>query len=263
MNTEPTHRNPTGVEVVPAAEETTEHISGARAYSAPDTPPDEDMSAAGYLAAEVQQARLALHRTRIIGLAILVLVGGELLYITARFAGNLRPHAAAEIADGMIMQQITDKGPDLAEQLKQKVPQYIEQTPDYALQQLPQYRVAMEDRLEQQLNHYCQATSQQLGQQLDSYLDTHKAQIKDLLTNGNDPQVTRQVGLDLKQQLLRYIQDKPAGGESIKEQLDTSLAALQGTAEKLHHLATAKNLTSQERQTRRALAILTQSIDQR
>lgn len=223
-------------------------------------PLDGDSAAANYLATQVKLARTALQRTRIIGLVLLMLLGGEMIFITSKFSSSLEPHAAAEIADGMIMQQITDRGPDLASQLKQKIPEYIQQTPDYALKELPKYRLALEDRLEAQLNQYCQKTAKQLDTQLDGYLTEHKDDIKGMLTAGNDAEVSKRVGEDLKHQFLIYVHAKSQDGESIQDQLDLSLVALEGTAKTMHRLATAKDLTGQEKQTRHALAVLTSSL---
>ena len=217
-------------------------------------------SAEGYIAAQVQQARVALQRTRIIGLVALLLLGGEMIYITAKFSSSLEAHSAAEIADGMIMQQINDKGPDLANQLKQKIPEYIEKTPDYALEELPKYRKTLEDRLEAQLKQYCDKSTAKLNTELDGYLTDHKDDMKGMIAAGNDPVIAKRVGVDLKKQFLAYVQEKPATGDSIQDELDVALAALQGTAKTMHRLATAKDLTAQEKQTRHALAVLTSSV---
>jgi len=224
------------------------------------SPLDGDAGAANYLAAQVKAARTALQRTRIVGLVLLVLLGGEMIFITSKFSASLEPHSAAEIADGMIMQQISDRGPELASQLKQKIPEYIQQTPDYALKELPKYRLALEDRLEAQMTQYCQKTTAQLDTQLDSYLTEHKEDIKGMITTGSDPEVTKRVGQDLKHQFLIYIHAKSPEGESIQDQLDLSLVALEGTAKTMHRLATAKDLTAQEKQSRHALAVLTSSL---
>lgn len=236
------------------------HVPGARVYAAPNPPAGEESSATSYIAAQVQQARAALQRTRLFGIIALLLLGGEMIYLTARFSSSLQPHAAAEIADGMIMQQINDRGPEVANELKRRIPEYIRQTPDYALKQLPGYRVAIEDRLEAQLSQYCKSASKQFDQQLDRYLTEHKDDIKGMISTGSDPAVTKRVGQDLKQQLIAFTQEKIQGGESIQDQLNTALAALQGTSATMHRLAVARDLNPQEKQTRRALAILTQSL---
>lgn len=114
--------------------------------------------------------------------------------------------------------------------------------------------------MEAQLKHYCDTTSQQLDTQLDTYLTDHKDDIKGMITAGNDPEITKRVGQDLKHQFLTYLQEKPANGESVQQQLNLSLAALQGTAKTMHRLATARDLTAQEKQTRHALAVLTSSL---
>jgi tetrahydromethanopterin S-methyltransferase subunit G len=245
---------------VPEIATPSEHAVEERRETSPGGPADETQ-ATQFIATELRQARVALQRTQLIGLLILLLVGAELAYITNHFEQSLRPHAAAEIAEGMIARQVEDKGPDLANQLKEKIPQFLDQTPDYVLHQLPVYRESIEDRVETQLNQYCQRTSQQLGQHLDGYLDAHKDQIKGMLTAGNDPNAVHAMGASLKQELLSYLQDKPQGGESIVDQLNNSLVSLEEIQKKTQRLATAKDLTVSEKKARRAIAILGQSID--
>ncbi len=227
----------------------------------PGTPMPTD-SAEHYIEAELRKTRITLRQTQIFGVIVLLLVGGELLYITSRFHQSMQPHAAAEIADGIIMQQVNDKGPDFAEQIKQKIPEYIAQTPDYALQELPKYRQSVEDRVETTLTRYCDSTSQQLGHHFDSFLDTHKDQVKTLLTAPNDPAALQQTGQELRQELMGYLSEKPDKGESITDQINQSLISLQAFEKKMHHLATDKKLTPQEKKTRQVIAVLSRSINE-
>jgi len=214
-----------------------------------------------FVSQELIQAKKSLQAVRIGGTLFLVFVGGYLYYLTSTFVANMRPHDAAEIAFGIVNQQVEDKGPDLVSQLKQKVPEYIAQTPDYALQQLPKYRTTLEDRVEANLDKYCKDTSQQLGMHLDTYLDKHKDEMKGLLTAANDPVALKQMGDGLKQELTAYLQEKPATGESLSSEIDKSLSSLQEVSRQIHHLAYDKGLKPEEQKTRRALAILSSSID--
>jgi len=243
------------------AEETTEHQRGMRASASPGTPPDET-AAAQFLSAELVRARRALRATRIAGVAILLLVGGELAYITTRFTQALAPHAAAEIATGFVAEQVNDRGPEFAAMLKQKVPEFIAQTPDYALREMPNYRQALEDRLESEMTRYCQSSTQQLGQHLDTFLDQNKDKINTVLEAGSDPNAVKQLGPTLKSQLMDYLKEKPNGGESIGEKINMSLASLQEVRKTTHRLATGKNLSPNEKKARRAIAIMAHSVDQ-
>ncbi|MBI3192129.1 MAG: hypothetical protein HYZ36_05630, partial [Pedosphaera parvula] len=63
------------------------------------------------------------------------------------------------------------------------------------------------------------------------------------------------------QELMGYLEEKPEGGESIKEKLDTSLDALKRIDKQMERLATAKDLTPQEKKTRRAIAIVSKKLD--
>jgi len=238
-----------------------EHAAEERRTPPAPSGPTEESLASQFVAAELGQARRALQMTRVIGLLLVLLVGGELVYITTRFDQSLRPQAAAEIAEGMIVTQVQDKGPEIASQLKAKIPEFLAQTPDYILAQLPVYRQTLEDRVEAQLSQYCQQTSTQLGQHLDGYLEAHKDQIQGMLQAGNEPASVAELGGSLKQELLSYVEEKPQTGESLMEQIQTSLGALEEIEKKTQRLATAKDLTLQEQKTRRAIGILAHSID--
>jgi hypothetical protein len=222
---------------------------------------DSGTTAERYIAAELQKARASLRISQISSVLLVLILGGYVSYLTTHFRNQLEPHAAAEIADGLIMQQVNDNGPELTSQIKQRIPEFIEKTPDYALEQMPKYRETLADRVENDLNKYCQSTSDSLGRQLDTFLDDHKDQIKGMLTSGNDPAQVKQVGDGLKQTLIAYIKDKPAGGESVGEQIDKSLTQLEEVKKRVHRLATAKDLTTQEQKARHAIAVLTNGID--
>ena len=66
-----------------------------------------------FVSQELIQAKKSLQAVRIGGTLFLVFVGGYLYYLTSTFVANMRPHDAAEIAFGIVNQQVEDKGPDL------------------------------------------------------------------------------------------------------------------------------------------------------
>lgn len=237
--------------------------SNAKVYTTP-TPSGPSSSGEGtaerYIALELQKTRASLMRNILVGLAVLALLSGEMLYLTNGFASNLAPHAAAEVAEGFVAQQVNDRGPDVAAQVKQKIPELIEQVPDYALKQMPAYREALENRVEADLTRQCQATAPQLGQNLQTFVSAHKDQVKQMLASGNDPALVSQVGEELKATLRDYIQQKPANGESVAAQINMSLSSLQDIEKKMQRLAANKNLTPEEQKTRRAIAVLSHSI---
>ena len=101
----------------------------------PVTPPvasSGEVVAENYVVNQLQKARVDLQRTRIIGIVLMVFVVGYLSYITIKFQQSLRPESAAEIANGIISQQIQDNGPEVAEQAKQRVQAMIAELPDQA-----------------------------------------------------------------------------------------------------------------------------------
>ena len=214
-----------------------------------------------YVSTELQKARASLRSTQIASVLVVLILGGYVYYLTSNFVRQMQPHAAAEIADGLLMQQVNDNAPQLTSQLREQIPKFIQKTPDYALAELPKYREELANRVEQDLSKYCQQTSTQLGAQLDTYLDNNKDQVKGLLEQGNDPAQVKQVGDGLKQTLMTYIREKPASGEAIGDQIDKALTSLQEVQKRVHRLATATDLTPAEKKARHAVAVLTQGID--
>ena len=95
---------------------------------------DSGTTAERYIATELQKARASLRMSQITSVLIVLMLGGYVLYLTNHFRSQLEPHATAEIADGLIMQQVNDNGPELTRQIKEQIPQFIEKTPDYALE---------------------------------------------------------------------------------------------------------------------------------
>lgn len=244
------------------------NIDSSNGTSSPSPAPQDEpvvsasnTPAENYIESELKKARVGLRRTQIIGILLLVVIGGQLGYITMRFRQSLQPHVAAEIADGIIVQQVNDRGPELAEEIKRKIPEYLAQTPDYVLEQLPVYREAVEDKVETTLTQYCDSTSQQLAKHVDTYLDSHQNEIKGMLTAPEDPETLQQTAHDMRQELMSYLKEKPEKGESIQTQLDQSLASLKEFEKKMHRLAMNKNLTPQEKKTRQVIAVLSKSIN--
>ena len=218
------------------------------------------MTAENYVSGELQKARTNLQRTQIGGGVLLLLLGGWLIYITSRFTSQLQPDSAAEITEGLVMQQISDKGPDLQTQLKQKIPEIIAQAPDYALKQLPDYRQSLETRIKDDLKKYCDNIAPQMGAQLDTFLDQNKDQVHQLITDANDPSKAKQIGVELRDTFLKAM-DEPTGGESVRTKIDAALASLHDVEKRMTHLADGKNLTPEEKKTRHAIAVLTQAIN--
>jgi len=215
-----------------------------------------------YISSELAKTRQALKVTQIASVVLTVVLGGGFMWITNGFLKSLEPHAAAEIATGMITAQINERGPDLANQLKDKIPELIAETPNYVKNEMPGYREAIEDRVEQELTKYAQSTSDELGKRLDDFLEANKDDVKEMMTSANNAEAIKKAGPKFKEALLAYVQEKPASGESIQSQIDETLKALQEISAKVNRLAANKGLTPNEAKTRKAIAILAQAIEE-
>jgi hypothetical protein len=234
----------------------------------PSTPAASPASSGGaspcetYIASELAKTRQSLKTTQIGAVVLTLIVGGGLFYITSGFLKSLEPHAAAEIATGLITAQVNEKGPDLANQLKEKIPEMIAQAPAYVKTELPNYRTSVEDRVEEELTKYAKSTSDELGKKLDEFLEENKDAVKEMMASANNAEAIQKAGPKFKEAMLAYVQEKPEQGESIQSQIDETLKSLQEISAKVNKLAANKGLTPQEAKTRKAIAILAQAIEE-
>ncbi len=217
--------------------------------------------AESFITAELHRASVSLRATQIAGTTIVLLLGVYLLYITSVFVREMQPAQAAQTAESVIVEQVHLKGPDIAEQIKTQIPEYIAKTPDYVKEQLPKYRLEAERRVEAEMKKYCDASTDKLTTHLDKFLDDHKDEVKTLITSANDPATLKAVGNDLKSELLAYLDEKPQDGESIGQKITSALQSLKDVEQKMHRLAVNKNLSQEEKQTRHAIAVLSTAID--
>ena len=192
--------------------------------------PSAGAEAEGFLRVELAEARRSLMLTRVTSVVFALFFACYLAYVTHRFTDSLQPRNAAEIAHGIIAQKVEDQAPQIADNIKARVPAMIEQIPDYAMQQIPQYRRQLQDKIAGDLATYAGSTSKQLGSHLDDFLAAHKEEVGQMIDDGQDPALTAKVGADLEHEFVLYLRQIPAGGgESYQSKLDQSLAILDDT----------------------------------
>ena len=216
-----------------------------------------------FVTTEVAKARGALKQTRIVGTIVFLFVFFYIGSIAVHFHQSLQPSEAAEIAKGMVAERVNDGAPQLTAYLKKEIPDVIAKAPDYVMQELPNYRKQLEDRLEGQFKQYTNETSKQLSDELDQFLENNKDHFKTVILSGQDPQATQELAANLRQLFISYLAEKPEGDESIQQKLDASLDALAKIKTTTTKLAAGKNLTPAEEKTRRAIAVLLTTIDEK
>ena len=221
------------------------------------------MVADQFVATEIAKTRSALKQTRIVGSLVFLFVFLYIGSIAVRFHNSLQPGEAALIAKGLVAERVNDGAPELTAYLKKEIPAVIEKAPDYVMTELPGYRNQLEDRLEQEFKKYTDDTSTQLSSELDQFLTGNKDQFKTVMLSGQDPQATRALSANLRELFISYLAEKPTGEESIQEKLDKSLEALSKIKAMTTKLAVGKSLTDPEKKTRRAIAVLMTTIDQK
>ena len=227
----------------------------------PDPAPPADTLSEQYILNEVAKGKISLNRTRIFSVVSLVAAAVYMGVVTVNLSQFLRPAQAAELARGLIAQRVEEQGPDIAAQLKQQLPVLISQAPDYAMQQLPIYRQSLEDQFDKDLTTNLASGSAQLDKNLDDYMATHKDEVKTVLASGADPAAAKTLGDGITQEFLGSLKTTQVDGESIQSKFDSSLESLTAIQKKMDRLANASNLTPQEKKTRRAIAIMTKTIN--
>ena len=234
------------------------------------SPPDSNPPAASptggasvaeqFLAAELAATRVALQRTRIAGTIVVVVVVSYMTFVATALNKQLEPKAAADFATTFVAGQVMEKTDAIASQVKERIPALVAGLPDYLQRELPRHREALEERLEQDFKEHCSATSQQLGKHLDDFLQAHVVQIRTVLNMAeNKPETLQAFAPDLEQEIIRYLSDKTAGDESLKDKIDHAHAELQKVEKQVDHLAKGVNLTPQEKKVRHAIAIVSRS----
>lgn len=216
--------------------------------------------AESYVSHELTKARSGLTRTRVGSMILLLLVGGEMLYLTGHTMDSLRPVNASEITTGLISERIQEREPEITDYIKEQVPLLIKQAPDYALAALPRYRKQIEARVDDDLKSYAESNINGLGAHLDKFLEANKDQVNAMMDAGQDQNATNAMGVRLKAEFESFLAETPPGGESIKTKLNETFKVLQQVEDRSKRLAYAKDLDPSEKKARRALAIMLTTI---
>lgn len=221
-----------------------------------------ETAATEFLASELEQARKSCRRTRAGGIIAALVVLTYMSFVTSRLTQYLEPKTAASLANVFIGNQVTEKASELSSQLKTRIPELIAELPTFLMQQLPEYRMAFEKKIEVDFGDYCHQTSRQMAKHFDDYLDAHSVQIRAVLAASQDRHALKELGPDIEQTLLEYLQDKGDDGESIKDKIDKSLEALRRIETQVDRLANGKDLTPQEKKTRRVIAMISKAVEE-
>jgi hypothetical protein len=181
--------------------------------------------------------------------------------ITVGFARALQPNEAATITKGLISEHVDDQIPEFKRYLKEKTPALIAQVPGYIKKQLPEYRANLESQLESNLDHYAEQSSTQLGDRFDTFLTANQASVKGLIDNGNDPKALATFDSNLKAMFKDYLTNTQINGETLQSKIDQTLDGLTQVDTRMKRLAANKNLTDEEKKTRKVIATLLKSVD--
>ncbi|MHB9024417.1 MAG: hypothetical protein ACYC7E_09610 [Armatimonadota bacterium] len=238
-------------------EETTQATTSEPAVEVA-TPPVADAEL--FVKQELAAARQTLRRVQIVGGVLVIILAAYLGAITINFYNYLQPVNAAEIASGFVAGQIDDNREAFLTEVETRVPAMIQQAPDMALEQIKSYREVVENKFEDGLSNYCQSVSGKLSDNLEDYIMTNKEQLKAVLEL-SDPKAMAAVGATLRAEVINYLKEEPAEGESIDAQIQESRSQLEEAEARLNHLATGKNLTAAEKKTRHAVAIIANTVE--
>lgn len=224
--------------------------------SAPD-----NTSAEQFLVDELAAARSSLKRTQVIGLVVLVAIVAYMGVVTMKIREALVPVQAADLAKAFIAERVTAQADELSDQVKQQLPAWVAGLPDYVIKQLPAYRLELEKQVEASLKDHGYKVSQELGAKLDGFLQANIVQVKAVLKAGQDRSEFAKLEPEIDRFLADYLNSRMGGEESLQAKLDKTLHALRDIKKMTDRLASASDLTSQEKQARHAIAIIGRTAD--
>lgn len=222
---------------------------------------ETEQIATQYVIDQLQAARASLRNTQIVAVVLILAIIGYMSWVTIGLRAEFEPKEAAKNAKGIIAIQVNQHAQEFADRIKKVVPGFVAQFPDYVLKQLPVYRAELEAKINADIVDYSKKTSQEMATHLDHFFTEHQDKIKELLHTAQDVQTVRLMGPDLEAEILGYLKEKTSDGESIQQKFDHSLAALERVSTQLNHLATAGDLTPNEKRLRQAIAVLMKKAD--
>ncbi len=221
--------------------------------------PAVEAAASAYVLAEVPKARKALQRTRVMGLVLICLVGIYIAVISVTMVRFFQPRAAAEVATGMLIEQVSKHGPALVGQVEKEIPIVIRQVPDYIIQEVPRYRQELEGAFEKEWQPHCAVLSKDLARKMDTLIEDSKPEMKALLENATDRAALRKIMPDLDQLVSDFLAND-AEGKRIGQHISDLAAELQEIEKRTERLANANNLSPEEQKARHSLAVLSRAI---
>lgn len=218
-------------------------------------------SAEQFLLDEIAAARASLKRTQVIGLIVVVAIVAYMGVVTMKIRESLVPAQAADLAKAFVAERVTAQADELAAQVKTQLPAWIAGLPDYVIKQLPAYRLELEKDIESSLKDHGLKVSQELGAKLDAFLQANIVQVKAILKAGQDRSEFAKLEPQIDAFLADYLNQRMGGEESLQAKLDKTLHALRDVKKMTDRLATATDLTPQEKQARHAIAIIGRTAD--
>lgn len=235
-------------------------MSSEEQINTTSTPVGSDDLAEQFVADELVRARKRLQMTQIVGTSAVVILCGVLIYITNGFASALSPAGAAEITTGIVRTQIDTRGPELSSQVQEQVTTMLDKAPDQLIESLPKYREALEQRFEEELRSHAKENTAKLTEALGKYLDEHEEEMKTVVEATADAESLKKLSPSFRATLKEFLAEKQANGESVQDQLTESLVKLKEVRAKVAHLATAQQLSPEEKRLRRAIGVITHTV---
>lgn len=223
---------------------------------------DGSQAAVDYVNKQLDQARAALGRTKLLAVILILGVLAYMTFVTKGILSHLEPTEAARTAKGVIAAQLSERGDAIVGELKQKIPEVMKELPDSLLKRIPTVREHLEEKIENDIRDYAMQTSKTLEPQFDDFLKNHHKDIQDFLDATQDLNALKaDLNPDMDKLINDFLASNKDGNESLKDKLDESREMLKQIADRTDRLANAKDLNNQEKQTRRAIAVLLAKAD--
>ncbi|HSH95474.1 MAG TPA: hypothetical protein VK968_15130 [Roseimicrobium sp.] len=209
---------------------------------------------------EYSAAQKAVRTSRLVAIGLIAFVGAYMGYVASELSKHLEPKNAAEHATGIIAGQVETHAGGLARRIETEAPAMVARVPNMILEQLPVWRKEVEDKLAEALRNSLRERQVELAKAIDTSLAEHNSAVKALVANAADKNALNEVAKELEKDVSVLLSAPGEGNNSLQKSFDNALLGLSTVEKQLTKLAENKNLTSQEKRTRRSIAIIVRKI---
>lgn len=220
--------------------------------------------ASEYVHKELAAARSAVKWSKVVGILLTLIICGYFSVLTTMLKGFLVPKDIAEMAVGQALELIDSNAQPLKDKIETAARKYLSSMPDELIKRMPEVREKFETKLIAMTRAECEKHAAELGKKLEMFHIRHADAVEQFV----DAALDRETIAILAQQMSEEFRDTlillPLGmDESLGAKIDLAHSGLERMEEQLRHLAANQNLSPNESNQRRAIAMMARATQAR